>query len=158
MIRGAGGRRIVFEDGVMTILFITPLTILPLIVFNLVAWAFGTPPSDVWTGTVFSLTMISGQPWKLEIGDLMVVFAIVCLFFEVLKSTSSSSRTIINHVLSTIVFIIYLIEFLAVPFAAHSVFFILLVIAVFDVVAGFTITIKTASRDIALGRTLDTGT
>jgi hypothetical protein len=39
--------------------------------------------------------------------------------------------------------------------AAHSVFFILTVIALFDVIAGFSITIKTATRDIALGQNVD---
>ena len=62
-----------------------------------------------------------------------------------LKSTASSSRTITNHILSTVVFIIYLIEFIVVGIAATSVFFMLLAISLFDVVAGFTITIKTAS-------------
>ena len=39
-----------------------------------------------------------------------------------------------------------------VNFAAESVFFILMILALFDVVAGFTITIKTARRDLALGQ------
>ena len=102
--------------------------------------------------------MISGTRWSFTIGDLFIILGIVCLFFEVLKSTSSSSRTIVNHILSTVVFIVYLIEFIVVGIAATSVFFMLLAIALFDVVAGFTITIKTASRDVAFGRTLDSGT
>ena len=93
----------------------------------------------------------------MTLGDLMVVLGIVCLFFEVLKATNSTSRSIANHVLSTIVLIVYIVEFIVVRRAAHSVFFILTVIALFDVVAGFSITIRTASRDIALGRTLDSG-
>jgi hypothetical protein len=93
----------------------------------------------------------------MTVGDLTIVLGIICLFFEVLKSTNSTSRSITNHVLSTIVLILYIVEFIAVPPAAQSVFFILLVIALFDVIAGFSITIKTASRDVALGRTLDTG-
>jgi hypothetical protein len=137
-------------------LYALPLTVFPLIVYNAVAFGFGASP-DPWASETFGLTMISGVRWVLTLGDLMVVLGIVCLFFEVLKSTTSTSRSITNHVLSTIVLILYIVEFIAVGAAAHSVFFILLVIALFDVIAGFSITIKTASRDVAFGRTLDSG-
>jgi hypothetical protein len=136
--------------------FAVPLTVIPLIVYNIIAFAFGAS-ADPWAGETFGLTMVSGVRWVLTLGDLMIVLGIVCLFFEVLKSTNSTTRAITNHILSTIVLIIYIVEFIAVGVAAHSVFFILLVISLFDVIAGFSITIKTASRDVALGRTLDTG-
>jgi hypothetical protein len=128
--------------------FIIPLTILPLVIYNIVAAASGP---GVWEGVIFSLTMVSGRPWSFTVGDLMIVIGIVCLFGEILKSTVSSSREIMNHLLSTVVFIVYLIEFIIVGYAAHSVFFILMVIALFDVTAGFSITIKTARRDLAIG-------
>jgi hypothetical protein len=136
------------------ILFIIPLTVIPLILYDIVGSIWTNP----WSGEIVGLTMISGSRWSFTIGDLFILLGIVCLFFEVLKSTSSSSRTIVNHILSTIVFILYLIEFMIVGIAATSAFFMLLVISLFDVVAGFTITIKTASRDVAFGRTLDSGT
>ena len=136
-------------------IFAIPLTIVPLIAYNLIAFADGG--ADPWAGQVFAFTMISGVRWVFTLGDLMIVAGIVCLFFEMLKSTNSTSRAILNHVFSTIVLIIYIVEFIVVGAAAHSVFFILTVIALFDVIAGFTITIRAASRDVALGRTLDTG-
>jgi hypothetical protein len=136
------------------ILFIIPLTIIPLILYDIVGSIWTSP----WSGEIIGLTMISGARWSFTIGDLFILLGIGCLFFEVLKSTSSPSRTIINHILSTVVFIIYLIEFMVVGIAANSVFFMLLVISLFDVVAGFTITIKTASRDVSFGRTVDGGT
>ena len=136
-------------------LFAIPLTVIPLIIYNIVALVGGG--GDPWADQMFGLTMISGVRWVLTLGDLLIVVGIVCLFFEVLKSTNSTSRAITNHVLSTIVLIVYIVEFIVVGFAAHSVFFILLVISLFDVIDGFSITIKAASRDVALGRTLDTG-
>ena len=39
--------------------------------------------------------------------------------------------------------------------AAHSVFFVLMVIALFDVIAGFTIAIKTAQRGVTYTREAD---
>jgi hypothetical protein len=128
--------------------FVIPLTIIPWIVFNIVGVASGPGP---WAGVIFDLTMVSQQVWEFTWRDLMVVFGIACLFGEVLKSTNTSSRAIVNHILSTLVFIAYLIEFLVVGFAAESVFFILMVLALFDVLAGLTISIKAARRDLAMG-------
>ncbi len=128
--------------------FVVPLTILPWLVFNAVGALNGTAAYD---SAIFDLTMVSGQVWEFTWRDLMVVFGVVCLFGEVLKSTNTSSRAIVNHILSTLVFIAYLIEFIVVGFAAQSVFFILTILALFDVLAGLTISIKAARRDLAVG-------
>lgn len=129
-----------------------PLTILPFIAFNAIAFGFGgSPPVAPWLDEVFSLTMVSGTRWVLPLGDVLIVFAIVMLFAEVLKSARASSRAILNHMLSTLVLLAYVIEFILIGAAAQSVFFILTIIALFDVVAGFSITIKTATRDVNLG-------
>ena len=128
--------------------FIIPLTIVPLIVFNIVGAVHGP---GAWDGVILDTTMVSGQHWPFTARDLMVVFGIACLFGEVLKSTNTTSRAIVNHILSTLVFIVYLVEFIIVNFAAESVFFILTILALFDVVAGFTISIKAARRDLAFG-------
>jgi hypothetical protein len=128
--------------------FVIPLTVIPWIVFNIVGLSGA---GGVWDGAIFDLTMVSQQVWHFTWRDLMLVFGIACLFGEVLKSTNTSSRAIVNHILSTLVFIAYLIEFLVVGFAAQSVFFILMVLSLFDVLAGLTISIKAARRDLAVG-------
>ncbi len=134
-------------------IYALPLTILPLIVYNVVGYSLSG--ADPWSNVLLNITMLSGQVWSLKLGDLLITFAIVILFFEVMKAARSSTNTISNHVLSTIVLIIYVVEFIVAGVAAHSVFFILTVIALFDVIAGFSITIKTATRDIALGQNVD---
>ncbi len=127
-----------------------PLTIIPLIVYNVVALAFpGALPDATWAREIFGLPMVSGSRWALTLGDFMVALAVTCLFFEILKSGRTGNATIANHILSTIVFVIYVVEFILIYSAATSLFFILTVIALFDVIAGFTITIRTATRDIS---------
>ncbi len=133
-----------------------PLTIIPLILFNIVGFADGGATAT-WSTEIVSLTMVSGAPWVLKLGDLMITLGIVLLFLEVLKSGRTSTPTITNHILSTVVLIIYVIEFVLVDFCANSVFFVLTLIALFDVVAGFTITIRTASRDVTFGQAFDGG-
>jgi hypothetical protein len=125
-----------------------PLTIIPLILFNLIGFAIG---GDPWGNELFGVWLLSGVRWSLSLGDLMIALALVLLFFEVLRSARYSAGTIYNHIVSTVVLIIYIVEFLAVGAAASSVFFLLTLIALFDVVAGFSVSIRTATRDIALG-------
>jgi hypothetical protein len=81
----------------------------------------------------------------------MILAAVALLFIEILKATRTGTASLADHVLSMLVFVIYLVEFLIVPGAAHSVFLILTVIAFIDVVAGFSITISGARRDIGWG-------
>lgn len=123
-----------------------PLTVIPLIIYNVIAFAF---PGTTWTGEIFGLIMVSGARWALTLGDLMIALSITMLFLEIMKSGRTGTATITNHILSTIVLIIYVIEFILIDIAATSLFFILTLVALFDVIAGFTITIRTATRDIA---------
>ena len=125
-----------------------PLLILPFIIFNLgLAGLFGQGV-DIWQGEVFSLSMLSGGVWTMTLGDLLILFALILLFVEVLKSTRTSNASIADHMLSTFVFVAYLVEFLLVRGAAHSVFFTLMVIALIDVLAGFSVSIRQGTRDV----------
>ena len=81
----------------------------------------------------------------------MIVTALVLLFFEVLKSTRTGSWSVVDHMLSAFVFIAFLIEFLLVADAATDIFFVLTVIALVDLVAGFSVSIKSAGRDVSIG-------
>jgi hypothetical protein len=141
----------VAEEYVM--IHMIPLTILPLIIYNIVGYSLSG--ADPWANELFGITMISGVRWSMTIGDLLISFAILLLYFELMKAARSSHNTITNHVLSTVVLIVYVVEFIVAGVAADSVFFILTLIALFDVVAGFSVTIKTATRDIALGHNID---
>lgn len=133
-------------------LFNVPLMIVPLIVFNIVGLGLlGATTPDPWAAEVMSLTMISGEIWSMSLGDLMITLALLLLFFEIIKATRIGSSSIIDHLLSTFVLIAFLVEFLVVGYAAHAVFFILLVIALVDVVAGFSVSIRTATRDVTFG-------
>lgn len=130
-----------------------PLTIGPLIIFNLIALLSSGP--DPWATVLFDLPMFSGRQWVLTLGDLMIVIGVVLLFVEVLRSSRPSRYTITNHIMSTAVLIIYIVEFIVAGIAANSVFFILTIMALFDVVAGFTVSIKSAQRDVTFGAPMD---
>ncbi len=106
---------------------------------------------------IFSLPMPSGRlpdnpvKWVFTWGDLLIIITLLMLFIELLKSTYTSTSSLVDHALSMLVMIVALIEFLLVPKAATSVFFIILFATVIDVIAGYTIGIRVAKRDVSFG-------
>jgi len=146
-----------------------PLFIIPVGIYCLIAFTTTGDPVPLTHGGVeltpnasplmgilgqkfFSIGMIGGEvEWVLTKGDALLVLSIAVLFMEILKSTSTGTATIMNHALSMIVFIICLMLFLLNPNFATSVFFILTVMALLDVLAGVVVTIVSARRDFGVG-------
>lgn len=129
----------------------TPLMIVPLVLYNLVILGlFGGGVAGLG-GTVTSLSMMSGAVWTMSLGDLLIVIALALLFVEVLKATRTGPWSVIDHMLSMFVFVAFLVEFLLVRDAATQVFFILMAIALIDVIAGFSVAIRSAGRDVSIG-------
>ena len=132
--------------------FIPPLLIIPFVIYNIVTFLFFGGNPQGWTYGMFTLPMFSGTPWAITAGDFLLVISVLLLFFEVLKSTRSAQSSILEHMLSMLVFVAFLVEFLVVGAAASSVFFIVLVMTIIDVVAGFTVSITSAGRSAFTAR------
>ena len=124
-----------------------PLLIIPLAIFNIVA--FLTPSLD-WSAVLTVVSMLSGAQWKITLAEAFVALSLLFLFFEILKSTRISSRALMDHMLSILLFVVSLAEFLLVPQAGNSVFALLLCVMLLDVVAGFSVSIRVAQRDLAI--------
>ena len=128
-----------------------PLLIIPFILFNLgLAGVFGGGAAGPWNQELFSIGMLSGGLWTMRLADLMILIALVLLFFEIAKATRTSNRSVVDHLLSTFVFIAFLVEFLLVRDASTSLFFVLMTISLMDVLAGFFVSVRAAGRDINL--------
>lgn len=126
-----------------------PLLIIPFILYNIgLTGMVGAAGDDPWKTELFSIPMMSGGLFTLTLGDALIVLGLILLFIEVVKSTRTSNLSVIDHLLSTFVFVAFLVEFLLVKSAAHSVFFILMVITLIDLLAGFSVTVRSAGRDI----------
>jgi hypothetical protein len=139
-----------------------PLLALPVLVYNLVAitlvGGFGSKvATQTFTNPLFTIAMTSGSPWPISLGDLLLAFSLVVLFIELLKSTTSRKIAIINHSLSMVLFIVCLVEFLLAPAFATSIFFLMTLMVLLDVLAGFIVTIIAARRDIDLGNGAEVG-
>jgi hypothetical protein len=123
-----------------------PLLIIPFAVYNMLAFLLSLD----WTKQTGAIQMVSGAPWALTYGEILIVVSVFILFVEMLKSTRLTSRTIIDHTLSAVLFIGMLVEFLLVQKAATGTFFVLLIIGFVDMIGGFTISIRAAQRDVTV--------
>lgn len=123
-----------------------PLLLIPFAIYNMIAFLFKAGFND----TLFSIRLPSTATLNVTTSDALIILSIVLLFVEILKATRIGTRSIVDHVLSFVLFIIMAGEFLIVPWAATSTFLLMLVIAFVDVVGGFSVSIRTAQRDIGL--------
>jgi hypothetical protein len=129
-----------------------PLMIIPLVLYNIAMLGMmGGGGIASLTNVVTSLQMLSGAVWTMSLGDVLIVIGLVLLFVEILMASRNGRGSLINHMLSLLVFIAYLVEFLLVRNAATQIFFILMTITFVDVVGGFAVAIRTAGRDVSIG-------
>lgn len=131
-----------------------PWTIVPLIAYNIVAFIMGGEGGDYSTGfdtEIFSMGLMSGGRWVFTVGDFILFTAFIALFVELMKSARTTDIALVDHGLSVIVFVVCLIEFIIVPQAATSLFFFIMLTALIDVVAGFSIGLVAARRDMGIG-------
>lgn len=132
-----------------------PLLFVPFVLYNLfvltgMSGLAGVDPDGALRQAVFAIPMPSGGTWGVGVGDIIIFFSLVLLFFELLKSTSSQRVAIVNHALSMMLFVACIVEFLLFRSFATSTFFLLTVMVLLDVMAGFIVTIITARRDLDL--------
>lgn len=125
-----------------------PLLAIAFILYNLIVWTIGVEGLD---RSIFSVTLLSKGVWTFTWGDFIIFVTLILLFIELLKSTFTSTSTLIDHALSMLLTGAMLIQFLMDHRAASSVFFLLLVAGVIDVIAGYTIGIRVARRDLSIG-------
>jgi hypothetical protein len=129
-----------------------PLLAIPVLLLNfLVLTGLGGTGDEheAWLGsTIFTIYGLSGDSWSLSPGDLFVVMGLIFLFVEILKSTRTDAIALTNHAIAALTFVLMLIEFLIVKGFMNSTFFILMMMQLIDIIAGYTVTVVAAKRDI----------
>jgi hypothetical protein len=130
-----------------------PLLALSAAVYNFLAIAMiasgqASAVSDSLTRAAVTVPMPMNSAWAISTGDIFIGFSLVLLFFELVRATHSDRIAIINHSLSLILFIICLVEFLLVPGFQTSTFFLISLMVLLDVLAGFIVTIVSSRKEI----------
>ncbi|OQW91615.1 MAG: hypothetical protein BWK79_16480 [Beggiatoa sp. IS2] len=133
----------------MAILAYIPLFGIILVVYN-VMMIMGVDFNSIVFDMSSQATEGQATSQAFHVGDVIVMLGVVCLYIEVIKATRASMASVIDHVVSLIVFIIFLIELILVKSATTPDFLILTLMSLLDVIAGFTITISSAKRDVSI--------
>ncbi|MFZ3033616.1 MAG: hypothetical protein WA138_06355 [Parvibaculum sp.] len=121
-----------------------PLLALIVIIYNIVVYMTGFTMDS----TVVEILLVSDTRWAVSLGDILLTLGLLMLFLELVNSTKTGTSTIINHGLSMLVLLVALVEFIVLPPFGNSVFFLIVVLVLLDVIAGFTVTITAARRDL----------
>ena len=133
-----------------------PLLLIVVIIYNLLAFGHGLTSHDAMQDFLSShwvpIRVFSGEVWRFSVGDFLMLLALALLFVEIVKATRTTSREIINHGLSMITFVIALVEFITIRGFSTSSFFFIMMFTLFDVIAGYTISIVAAEHDLGMGR------
>ena len=129
-----------------------PLFSVLLIFYNAVILFFRwqDPAVDPMSAVLLTFTLPSEAIWTLTFGDSIIIMGLGVLYIELIKSTRASDQSILEHTFSMFVFLIYLLEFLLFPLCGDSTFLILCFMSLLDVIAGFTISISAARRDLTV--------
>ena len=114
-----------------------------------------TGASSVLERVVSSFTLPSGAVWAMRGGDVLVALGLFALYVEMLKSTRTGTSSVVEHSLSVLVLVLFVVEFIVVPGAGTATFLLLALMALLDVIAGFSISIVAARRDLAIDRTVE---
>jgi hypothetical protein len=131
-----------------------PLLLIAVIIYNVIAFGTGLTHHDVYgtLNSAITIHMFSGDDWRFSAADGLVTLSLVLLFVEIVKATRTSSRQIVNHGLSMLVFVVALVEFITLHGFATSTFFLIIAMCLVDVVGGYTISIIAAEHDLGIGR------
>lgn len=128
-----------------------PLMVLPVLVYNLllsrIPGGFGASRAhEGLTAPLFRLTTAAGGVWPISAADLLLAASLLVLFIELIKPTASRRIALANHILSMLLFVACLLQLLLAPGCATSTYFLITMMVLLDVLAGFMVTVPGERR------------
>lgn len=125
-----------------------PLLLIPFAIYNMIAFL---TPGVSWTGPIYSvpLPLRSGVAWTATVGDAFLVFALLMLMCEFIKS-ARQGKSFVEHFLALLLAGGAAAEFWMVREGANSVFFLFTVICFVDLFAGFAASLRRARRAVVV--------
>ena len=129
-----------------------PLLVLPVALYNLLMLTLGGGFTGAGAGgrlstPLVNLHMVSRAVWPVSLSDILLTGSLLILFAELLKSAGSRRIAILNQFLSGLLFVVCLVEFLLFPAFATSTFFLISLMVLLDVAAGFIVTLVASRRE-----------
>lgn len=123
-----------------------PLLILSVMYFYLRSlWADGPQ----WTNdTAFTMSTMTATPISLTSGEVFIMFSLLLLFVEILKSARSMTSHLANNMLSILTLIIAVGLMFSSPLCASPTFVTLTMIILIDAMSAAFVTPVAAKRDL----------
>src|SRR5262249_42937656 len=123
-----------------------PLLLVPFVLYHMVAWLLELPLDT----TLFMVPLLSGGSVAVDIGDALVMLAVLLLYIEFLKFTRLAAKGVMDHVLSLMLFAAMTFEFASVQRAATATFLILIVTSFVDLIGGLSLGMREGRSKLAL--------
>ena len=131
---------------------IFPLLLIPALFYAMIAIPAGDGVAAAMASQAFAMPLASGARWIVTWGHLIVMFSVLVLFVEILKSTSPSGAQMIDNGLAVAVFIVCFILWLLVRPFGTAEFFIIVLMCLLDFLAGSVIMTRVSQRTVQYDR------
>lgn len=127
-----------------------PLLVFPAILYAAVAMTMEPGAIRASLDQIFlSLNLPSGATFTVTRGHALTMLAAGLLFIEVVKSTSTSTASLVENGLAFVVFIVAFIFFLLNPAFGTIEFALIMAMMLIDFMAGFVVMTISSRRDVA---------
>ncbi|MCX7359104.1 MAG: hypothetical protein NT015_13300 [Alphaproteobacteria bacterium] len=127
-----------------------PLLMFPAILYAAVAMTMEHSAIRASLDQIFlSLNLPSGAIFTVTRGHALTMLAAGLLFIEVIKSTSTSTASLVENGLAFVVFIVAFIFFLLNPAFGTIEFALIMAMMLIDFMAGFVVMTISSRRDVA---------
>ena len=121
-----------------------PLLLLPILAYGLLALTLGGGLMSIdaparLVAPLADFATQGGGRWPVSAADILLVVGLVVAFLDLIKGAGDRRTAIANHALSIVLFVACLAAMLMMPAFAGSTFFLLTVMVLLDLVAGFIV-------------------
>jgi hypothetical protein len=132
-----------------------PLLVIPVAMYALLTPILGHGPLDgqahvAMTRALVAFPTAGGGLWTVSTSDLLLAAGLVIAFLDLLRGPKDRNTAVLNHALSIALFVLCLLALALAPAFACSTFFLLTLMVLLDLVAGFIV--ATAPPDVETGR------
>ncbi len=133
-----------------------PLLVIPVGAYAVLALTLGGGLNSIHaqarlTRPLFDLTTVGGGVWPVSAADLLLAAALIVAFIDLVRGMGDRRAAMVNHALSIVLFVGCLAAMLVAPAFANSTFFLITLMVVLDLAAGFIVTMGQAADERASG-------
>jgi len=132
-----------------------PLLVIPVAAYAVLALTLGGGLTSIhaqvrFTRPLFDLTTVGGGVWPVSAADLLLAAALIVAFIDLIRGMGDRRSAMVNHALSIVLFVACLAAMLVAPAFANSTFFLITLMVLLDLSAGFIATMGQAADEKTL--------